>query len=163
MTKKITKSLLILAVSGLMFAGASAAQTQNSNTSGAGPGQVDPGHPRVNEVNTRETNQQDRIANGVKNGQLTRDRLRAWKTANSISRTSKRRIWPLTMVTDERRTETAQQRTEPCEQANLQGQVFWEVGRGICLPSAGAKPRMVAAFFLFSLPLSKSVLTTGLA
>jgi hypothetical protein len=38
---------------------------------GASPGQVDPGHPRVNEVNARETNQQNRIANGVKNGTLT--------------------------------------------------------------------------------------------
>src|SRR5271166_3009220 len=69
MNNKITKSLLVLAVGGLMFVGAAAAQTQDSNTSGAG--QVDPGHPRVNEVNGRETNQQDRIANGVKNGTLT--------------------------------------------------------------------------------------------
>ena len=71
MINKITKSLLVLAVSGLMFVGAAAAQTQHSNTSGAGPGQVDPGHPRVNEVNAREQNQQDRIANGVKNGTMT--------------------------------------------------------------------------------------------
>jgi len=69
MINKITNSLLVLAVGGLMFVGAAAAQTQN--TAGAGPGQVDPGHPRVNEVNGRETNQQDRIANGVKNGTLT--------------------------------------------------------------------------------------------
>lgn len=67
---KITKSLLVLAVGGLMCVGASA-QTQDSNTSGAGPGVVDPGHPRVNEVNTREQNQQDRIANGVSNGTMT--------------------------------------------------------------------------------------------
>src|ERR1700675_3120241 len=59
------KSLLVLAAGGLMFVGAAAAQPQ------AGPGQVDPGHPRVNEVNKRETNQQKRIANGVKNGKLT--------------------------------------------------------------------------------------------
>lgn len=52
-----------------MFAGSASAQTQT--TSGAGAGQVDPGHPRVNQVNGRETNQQNRIANGVKNGQLT--------------------------------------------------------------------------------------------
>src|SRR5271166_6900392 len=71
MNNKITKSLLVLAVGGLMFVGAAAAQTQDSNTSGAGAGQVDPGHPRVNQVNGRETNQQNRIANGVKNGQLT--------------------------------------------------------------------------------------------
>lgn len=69
MTNKITQSLLVLAVGGLMVVGSSAAQAQN--TSGAGAGQVDPGHPRVNQVNGRETNQQNRIANGVKNDKLT--------------------------------------------------------------------------------------------
>jgi uncharacterized lipoprotein YajG len=69
MTNKITKSLLVLAASGLMFVGAAAAQ--QDNTSGAGAGKVDPGHPRVNQVNKREQNQQNRIANGVKSGQLT--------------------------------------------------------------------------------------------
>jgi hypothetical protein len=54
----------------LILVGAAAAQTQ-SNTSGAGPGVDDPGHPRVNEVNQREQNQQDRIANGLKNGTMT--------------------------------------------------------------------------------------------
>jgi hypothetical protein len=71
MTNKITQSLLVLAVGGLMFVGSPAAYSQTSKTSGAGAGQVDPGHPRVNQVNRRETNQQNRIANGVKNGQLT--------------------------------------------------------------------------------------------
>lgn len=66
----IKPSLLALAVGGLMIVGSAAAQTQN-NTSGAGAGQVDPGHPRVNQVNRRETRQQNRIANGVKNGKLT--------------------------------------------------------------------------------------------
>ncbi len=65
MINTATKSLLVLAASGLMFVGAAAAQPQ------AGPGQVDPGHPRVNQVNGRETNQQKRIAGGVKNGKLT--------------------------------------------------------------------------------------------
>lgn len=32
---------------------------------------MDPGHPRVNEVNKREANQQKRIGNGVANGTLT--------------------------------------------------------------------------------------------
>jgi len=66
----IKPSLLALAVSGLMIVGSASAQTQN-NTSGAGAGQVDPGHPRVNQVNQRETNQQNRIANGIKNDKLT--------------------------------------------------------------------------------------------
>jgi uncharacterized lipoprotein YajG len=71
MINQIKNSLLVLAVAGLMFVGAASAQTQDSNTAGAGPGQVDPGHPRVNQVNGREQNQQDRIANGEKNGTLT--------------------------------------------------------------------------------------------
>jgi hypothetical protein len=71
MSKKITQSLLVLAVGGLLAVGSAAAQTQTSNTSGAGAGVDDPGHPRVNQVNQREQNQQDRIANGVKNDKLT--------------------------------------------------------------------------------------------
>ena len=69
MINRISKSLLILAVGGLMVTGSAIAQT--TTTSGAGPGVVDPGHPRVNQVNGRETNQQNRIANGVKNGSLS--------------------------------------------------------------------------------------------
>jgi len=65
---KITHSLLVLAVGGLMVTGSAIAQT---TTSGAGPGVVDPGHPRVNEVNQREQNQQKRIANGINNGSLS--------------------------------------------------------------------------------------------
>jgi hypothetical protein len=71
MNNTFKKSLLILAASGLMVVGSASAQTQNSKTSGAGPNKIDPGHPRVNQVNRRETRQQDRIANGVKNGKLT--------------------------------------------------------------------------------------------
>ena len=71
MTNKITNSLLILAAGGFLLAGSAAAQTSTTNTSGAGPGVVDPGHPRVNEVNQREQNQQNRIANGIKNDKLT--------------------------------------------------------------------------------------------
>lgn len=66
---KITNSLLVLAVGSLMFAGSASAQTTTSST--AGPGAVDPGHPRVNQVNRRQTRQQKRIANGVANGSLT--------------------------------------------------------------------------------------------
>ncbi len=68
MNNIFSKSLLVLAVGGLMVAGSAAAQT---TTSGAGPGVKDPGHPRVNQVNRREGRQQKRIANGVKNGSLT--------------------------------------------------------------------------------------------
>jgi len=69
MSSKITNFLSVLAVGGLLFAGSAAAQT-STNTSGAGPGVVDPNHPRVNEVNQREQNQQNRIGNGLKNGTL---------------------------------------------------------------------------------------------
>jgi hypothetical protein len=71
MRNKTIQSLLVLAAGSLLFVGASAAQTATSTTSGAGPGVVDPGHPRVNQVNGREENQQQRIANGVKNGSLS--------------------------------------------------------------------------------------------
>ena len=70
MTNKIINSILVLAIGGLMFAASAVAQTA-STTSGAGPGVVDPGHPRVNEVNRREGNQQKRIANGINNGSLS--------------------------------------------------------------------------------------------
>jgi hypothetical protein len=71
MNNKFSNSLLVLAVGGLMLAGSAFAQTSTTTTSGAGPGVVDPGHPRVNEVNQREANQQQRIGNGVANGKLT--------------------------------------------------------------------------------------------
>jgi hypothetical protein len=71
MRNKITQSLLVLAAGSLLLVGASAAQTATSTTSGAGPGVVDPGHPRVNQVNRRQEHQQQRIANGVKNGSLS--------------------------------------------------------------------------------------------
>lgn len=70
MNNKFTNSLLVLAVGGLMIAGSAAAQT-STNTSGAGPGVVDPGHPRVNQVNRRQERQQQRIANGIEKGKLS--------------------------------------------------------------------------------------------
>jgi hypothetical protein len=69
MNNQFRNVLLTLASTGLLLA-ASAAQN-TSNTSGAGPGVTDPNHPRVNQVNHREQNQQNRIANGIKNDKLT--------------------------------------------------------------------------------------------
>ena len=69
MNNKFSHSLLVLAVGGLMVAGSASAQTATT-TSAAGPGVVDPGHPRVNQVNHREARQQQRIGNGVKSGKL---------------------------------------------------------------------------------------------
>jgi|SRR5579863_5198224 len=71
MKNKFTSSLIVLAAGSLIFAGSAVAQTSTTTTSGAGPGVVDPGHPRVNEVNQREQNQQNRIANGLKNDKLS--------------------------------------------------------------------------------------------
>jgi hypothetical protein len=69
MNNTFNNLLLVLAVGGLMVAGSAAAQTATT-TSGTGPGVVDPGHPRVNQVNRREARQQQRIAKGIQNGQL---------------------------------------------------------------------------------------------
>jgi len=74
----------------MLFVGASAAQTTTS-TSGAGPGVVDPGHPRVNEVNARQERQQQRIANGVKNGSLSpKETANLEKRENHIQNEEKR-------------------------------------------------------------------------
>ena len=68
MNKTFVTSLFVLAVGGMLLGSASA---QTSTTSGAGPGVVDPGHPRVNQVNRRQERQQQRIANGVESGKLS--------------------------------------------------------------------------------------------
>jgi hypothetical protein len=59
------KKLVFALTLGGLLAGSAMAQN------GAGPGVYDPGHPRVNQINQREQNQQNRIANGIHNGQLT--------------------------------------------------------------------------------------------
>ena len=85
---KFKRSVLTLTVAGLLAGSASA---QNPNTSGAGPGVYDPNHPRVNEINRREQNQQNRIANGVKSGQLTpREASRLERQENRLVRNEKR-------------------------------------------------------------------------
>jgi hypothetical protein len=71
MMNKFSNSLVVLAIGGLLLTGSAVAQTATTSTSGAGPGVVDPGHPRVNQVNGREAKQQNRIANGVKSGSLS--------------------------------------------------------------------------------------------
>jgi hypothetical protein len=71
MINKISNLLTILAIAGLMSTGSAIAQTATPSASGAGAGVVDPGHPRVNQVNRREARQQNRIGNGVKNGSLS--------------------------------------------------------------------------------------------
>jgi len=51
------------------------AEQRLAATQEAGAGVSDPGHPRVNEVNGRETNQQNRIAQGMNSGKLTPQQL----------------------------------------------------------------------------------------
>jgi hypothetical protein len=97
MINQISKSLLILAVGGLV------AIAQTTTTSGAGPGVIDPGHPRVNQVNGRETNQQNRIANGVKNGSLSPKQTVIWRTAKPACKTAREKTWRRTTVTSPRR------------------------------------------------------------
>jgi hypothetical protein len=86
MTNKITSSLFALALGGtLMFAGSASAQTSTPPAAQpAGAGVVDPGHPRVNQVDNRLENQKDRVAQGVKNGTLTKQQ------AHSLARNDHR-------------------------------------------------------------------------
>ena len=65
------KRTLLLSIATLALGGMLTATGFASNTSGAGPGKHDPGHPRVGQVNHREQRQQNRIANGMKSGALT--------------------------------------------------------------------------------------------
>ncbi len=60
-----TKLILTAAASALIATGAFA-----QNTVGT-PGAVDPNHPRVNEVDQRLQNQQNRVDAGVANGTIT--------------------------------------------------------------------------------------------
>ena len=69
--KTIKSTLLTLALGGLLVGSAVAQNTSSSTTSGAGPGVYDPNHPRVNQVNSREQTQQNRIANGIQSGKLS--------------------------------------------------------------------------------------------
>jgi hypothetical protein len=85
---KLTYSLVVLAVGGaLTFAAAQSSTptpaqpapslpSQPVASQPAGPGVVDPGHPRVNEVDQRLEDQKKRIAEGVRNGTLTKEEAR---------------------------------------------------------------------------------------
>jgi hypothetical protein len=70
-TNKITHSLLLFAAGGLMFIGSASAQTQNSKKAAATPAHVNAAHPRVTQINRRESNQQKRTASGTNKGQLS--------------------------------------------------------------------------------------------
>ena len=61
---KHTRGLFLVVAAGSLAL--SVAAHADTNTS-----PVDPGHPRVTEVQKRQANQQDRIAKGIENGSLT--------------------------------------------------------------------------------------------
>lgn len=83
------KTIAFTLALGSLLAGSAIAQ--NSNNSGAGPGVYDPNHPRVNQVNRREQRQQNRIANGIKSGQLTPgEAARLEKKENRLVQNEKR-------------------------------------------------------------------------
>ena len=83
------KNLLLALTFGGLLAGSAVAQ--NPNTIGAGPGVYDPGHPRVNQINQREQYQQNRIANGIRSGQLTPgETARLERQENRLVRNEKR-------------------------------------------------------------------------
>jgi Spy/CpxP family protein refolding chaperone len=98
---RITNSFRTLTVAGaLLFVGAAVAQTSTPSPTqpapaapgaGAGAGQVDPSHPRVNEVNRRLDNQQDRIKQGLKNGTLTQQQAnQLWKHDRAVTNQEKK-------------------------------------------------------------------------
>ena len=77
------KKLLALTFGALLFAGF----TATSHAQVAPTAAVDPGHPRVNEVDRRERHQDSRIANGQRTGELTRRETRNLdRRENSIQR-----------------------------------------------------------------------------
>jgi hypothetical protein len=94
MKNRFSNLLFAMAVGGLMVTGSAAAQTTTAPAHAArkaGPGAHDPGHPRVNQVNRRQTNQQRRIANGVKNDKLApKQTAHIEKREAGIEKTEKR-------------------------------------------------------------------------
>ena len=77
------KKLLTLTLGTLLFAGFAA----TSHAQVAPNGAVDPGHPRVNQVDSRERRQDSRIANGDRSGELTnRETRKLNRRQNRVSR-----------------------------------------------------------------------------
>ncbi len=76
-----------LTFSTLLFAGFAA----TSHAQVAPNGSVDPGHPRVNQVDSRERDQDSRIAQGQRSGELTnRETRHLDRRENSIQRNKAR-------------------------------------------------------------------------
>ena len=82
------EKLIIFTLGTLLFAGV----TVSSHAQEAAPnGAQDPGHPRVNQVDSRERNQDPRITQGDRSGQLTNhETARLDQRENSIQRAKAR-------------------------------------------------------------------------
>ena len=82
------KTLLTFTLGTLLFAGiAVSSHAQEVAPNGA----QDPGHPRVNQVDSRERNQDARIAQGDRSGQLTNgETARLDRRENNIQRSKAR-------------------------------------------------------------------------
>jgi hypothetical protein len=81
---KNTKGLILIVAAGcLAFSVAAKADPSTTN-----PSPVDPGHPRVTEVQKRQANQQERIGKGIEKGSLTPgEATRLEKKENGIEKT----------------------------------------------------------------------------
>jgi hypothetical protein len=128
-----------------------------------GPGQVDPGHPRVNEVNTRETNQQDRIANGVKNGQLTPGQTSRLENREQHIENQQK----ADMAAHNGHLTNGEQKQLNKEQNHVSKQIYKDKHSGKWVGASAfqvpEQSRECCGFFSFLPPLPKSVLATGLA
>ena len=82
------KKLLTFTLGALLFAGV----TASSHAQEVAPnGAQDPGHPRVNQVDSRERNQDARIAQGDRSGELTnRETANLDRRENNIQRAKAR-------------------------------------------------------------------------
>jgi hypothetical protein len=74
MNAKSKLTLIGLVIGAAMATSPVMAQTQNNDV---------PGHPRVNEVNNRLQNQQNRINNGLKNGTMTQGQAQRDETRDA--------------------------------------------------------------------------------
>jgi hypothetical protein len=73
--KQYTKRLFLAMAAGSMLAFGTAHADDNAV--------VEPGHPRVNEVNLRQENQQQRIQNGIEQGSVTPGEARRLERAET--------------------------------------------------------------------------------
>jgi hypothetical protein len=106
MINQISKSLLILPAGGLCLPVPRLPKPQPHPPRARGAGVVDRSHPRVNQVNGLETNQQNRIANGVKNGSLSSKQTSNLEEREANVQNPRKRTWRRTTGISPRRNRT---------------------------------------------------------